>query len=74
MSQSRRSHPIIGVCVCRSEKFDKMLWNRKYRRYANSVEDPGPSRRRNDREGGKDGKFYFGDRLGDPGWDAFMRK
>jgi len=51
-----------------------MLWNRKYRRYANSVEDPGPSRRRNDREGGKDGKFYFGDRLGDPGWDAFMRK
>lgn len=31
MSRSRRHVPIMGTCVCRSERADKVSWHRRFR-------------------------------------------
>lgn len=61
MSRSRQHTPIAGVTPARSEKSSKRQWNRSYRRAANRSDDPAPDARRNEREGRKDGKLWFGD-------------
>ena len=66
MSRSRQRTPISGWAACRSEKKDKQLWHRAYRRavrvaLAQGLEDlPHYREHSNPWMMGKDGKVYFG--------------
>jgi len=67
MARSRRKNPFCGWTTCASEKEDKRIWNRKYRKAVKRAVQRGdevlPLMREvsNVWDGGKDGKQYFAD-------------
>ncbi len=62
MSRSRRKNPIIGITKAESEKQDKRLANRRFRRITRLNLDDTPNRREHSNVWcfDKDGKIYLG--------------
>ena len=64
MSKSRRKTPIVGNTIAESEKKDKRLWNKKFRRLSNQKIKQGDEPPADIREvtevwsGEKDGKHW----------------
>jgi hypothetical protein len=63
MSRSRRQTPVYGICVCRSERWDKRFWHRRLRARERTwivgEPDPRPKDVSNPWRMGKDGKRRF---------------
>jgi len=60
MSRSRNKNPIFGHTTCKSEKQDKKLWHRRFRRNRKQdIENTDIRYHSNPWSMGKDGKQYY---------------